>query len=129
MRTFIVDTNAFLRFLLDDIPEQKEAVETLFKNAENKKYTLIVPQIVVFEIYYSLEKYYHVPKEVIVTQLLFLVSNPCLQIQNRDMFQKALKMLLTTTVSFPDTFLAVTAAEKNAELFTFDKKLQKLKQA
>jgi hypothetical protein len=37
MKEVIVDTNVFLRFLLNDIPEQKRQGEKLFKQAKTRK--------------------------------------------------------------------------------------------
>jgi predicted nucleic acid-binding protein len=48
MKQKVVDANCFLRFLLNDIPEQAEEVEKLLSEAKNSKNTLFVPQIVLF---------------------------------------------------------------------------------
>lgn len=126
MKRLIVDTNAFLRFLLNDIPEQKTEVEELLQQAEKSKVVLIVPQIIVFEVHFILDKYYHFEKGEILKSLKSLVSTNYLQVENRETFLSALVIYSENNLSFVDCFIAADAEKQNAEVFTFDKKLGKL---
>lgn len=51
---FIVDTNPLLRLILDDNLEQVTVVEKLLIKAKNKKVSIIIPQVVIFEINFAL---------------------------------------------------------------------------
>lgn len=121
----IVDTNAFLRVLLGDIPVQKKAFENVLQKAKENHVHLLVPQIVIFEIEFVLRKYYHVPKEIVVEKLQKLVATSYLDIQDREVFIAALDHYSKKTISFVDCFLLCQAQESGAELFTFDKTPQK----
>lgn len=126
MRKIIVDTNAFLRFLLNDIPAQKITVEKLFIQAKEKNLKIIVPQIVLFEIEFVCRKYYNFSKEEIVDKLKSLVSVSYFKIQNKEIFKRAIQLFNTENLSLVDCFLLSYAKQKEAEIFTFDKTLKTL---
>ena len=127
MKKLTVDTNAFLRFILQDIPEQADEVEELFKKAQLKKIELFVPQIVIFEILHALEKYYSFPKNTVIEKLSSVISAKYLMIQNRILLKKALEIFKQKNLDLADCFIFAYSEDKNAELFTFDKALKKLK--
>ena len=122
-----MDTNAFVRFILQDIPEQADEVEELFKKAQLKKIELFVPQIVIFEILHALEKYYSFPKNTVIEKLSSVISAKYLMIQNRILLKKALEIFKQKNLDLADCFIFAYSEDKNAELFTFDKALKKLK--
>lgn len=126
MKQMIVDTNAFLRFLLDDIPEQKKTVERLLKQAEKSEVVLLVPQIVVFELQFILDKYYHFDKDKIIESLSSLIVADFLSVESKKVFIAALKLYTTENISFVDCFLIAKAQAEDAEIFTFDQKLKKI---
>jgi predicted nucleic-acid-binding protein len=126
MKTIVVDTNAFLRLLLNDIPEQRKATELLFQRAKRKKIRLYVTQIFLFEIDYILKKYYALEKDIVVEWLNGLLSTEYLDIESRATFRKAIVLYKRKNLSFTDCFLHSKAEELEAELFTFDKKLKKV---
>lgn len=126
MRSLVLDTNAFLRFLLNDISDQSNQVTELFKAAKANDLKIYVPQIVIFEITFALEKYYKFPKNQIVDKLGVLLTTPYLQIQDVKVFQEALILFNYKSVDFVDCFLTCFAQSKGTKLFTFDKNLQNL---
>src|SRR5258706_4721404 len=125
MKTIVVDTNAFLRFFLGDIPEQKKTCEKLLLEAKNHNITLIVPQVVLFEMNYVLEKLYHVKKNEVVGNLSYLINTDYLEVESKGAFLSALKMYSNNSLSLADCLIACIAQARNAEVFTFDKKLAK----
>lgn len=126
MRSIIIDTNGFLRALLNDIPEQAEKIKQLIKQAKKGQITIIVPQIVLFEIDFALEKYYKQNKQEVIEKLKSLLSASYFVIESRDIFQKALLFYSENNISFVDCFLLARAKLEEAELFTFDQKLVSL---
>ena len=127
MKTFVVDANAFLRFLLNDIPRQKKDFEKLLNQAKKSEIRLIVPQIVIFEINFTLGKYYGFTKEDIIEKLKTIIEAPYLQIADRHILRQAFKLHLKFNLSLTDCFIYCLAQEKDAQIFTFDKALKKLK--
>lgn len=127
MNRFLLDTNALLRFLLNDIPDQANQVEQLFQQAKDKQIQLILPQIIIFEIVFALEKYYKFQKEDIVGKMYSIVSATYLKVQNRIIFYQALKLWRDQkSISLVDCFLAIYASEHKSQVFSFDKDLNKL---
>jgi predicted nucleic-acid-binding protein len=127
MKQYIIDTNAFLRFFLDDNKKQKERIENLLKQAKQGEIALFVPQIIIFEIQFILDKYYHFDKQDIIEKLTALVSSSYLLVEKKDIFLFALTLYSKKNISFVDCFLASQSKAIEAELFTFDEKLRKVK--
>lgn len=127
MKVYVLDTNALVRFLLLDNPLQAREVEKLFIQAKNGKVRLVVPQIVIFEVFFTLGKFYNFSKEDIIEKTSPLITSLYLEIQNREIFIKALAFVKEyRNLSFADCFVMVWAKEISANLFTFDKKLAKI---
>lgn len=127
MKKFVVDANAFLRLFLNDIPEEADKVEYLFTKAKEDKVTLIVPQIIIFEIAFVLEKYYHFSRLEIIEKLKSVLATPYLKIQNRNIFKKATELFNTQSISLADCFLIFYAEQKYADIFTFDRRIKNLR--
>ena len=126
MKKVIIDTNALLRFLLDDIPSQKKATEQILIQARQKEITLHVAQAIIFEIDFILRKYYHFEKVVVIEHLKSLIATNYINIESQNVFNKALYTYAKNNISFVDSFLLAKAYLENAELFTFDQHIQKL---
>ncbi len=126
MKSIVLDTNALLRFLLNDIPSQRKLTEQLLNKAKNNQIKLIIVQAVVFEIDFILRKYYLFEKEVVLKQLKPLISTKYLGLEDRDIFSKALTIYEERNISFVDSFLLAKVKDLGGELFTFDQDLNKL---
>ena len=125
MRGIIVDTNVFLRFLLEDIPSHKKEAENLFRKAQKGRIEIIIPQIIVFEIEFILRKYYRFPVAEISSKIKSLLNAEYFQISERLLFLKSLEIYQSKNISFVDSFLVSFAELEGFELFSFDKKLLK----
>ncbi|OGH10449.1 MAG: hypothetical protein A2857_00035 [Candidatus Levybacteria bacterium RIFCSPHIGHO2_01_FULL_36_15] len=126
MKSVILDTNGFLRLLLNDNPEQADKVENLIKKAEAGQVNILVPQIIIFEINFILEKYYLLEKEEILEKLKSLASASYFVVESRDIFIRAFSLYKQNNVSLVDCFLVAKAFLEKAKLFTFDQKLHEL---
>jgi len=127
MKQIIADTNVYLRFLLDDVKEQVEVSEKLFRKASQKRIEIVVPQIVVFEIQFALDKYYGFSRGDMVEKIETILSADFLKVEERSVFLKCLTIYKENKISFVDSFLSAKAHAGKMELFSFDKKLVKLK--
>ena len=63
MRAVILDTNGFLRLILDDVKDQADRVEDIVKRAKKNQIRIFVPQIILFEMNFVLQKYYLFKKQ------------------------------------------------------------------
>lgn len=116
-----LDTNAILRLLINDIPQQHEAVKALLTKASSQ---LAVADTAIIELVFVLERYYGFSRQQAneaVIGLMQLKEISC----NRILFEKALPIYLNhAALSFEDCCLSTCATLNEAEpLWTFDKKL------
>lgn len=125
MKILVLDTNTLLRFLLNDVPSQTEEIIKKIKLAKLGKIKLLVPQIVIFEIVFALTKEYGFKSKEVLDVLRRILINKDLEIQDGDIFEQALG-IFSKKLSLADCFIYFFAKKKEADLFTFDKDLQKL---
>ncbi len=126
MTELVVDTNVFLRFLLGDVPSQYKEAKRLFTLAKKGQYKLHVPQIVIFEVFFALEKYYHFSRPRVLDKLKGILGAQYLIIQDRDIFNEAIKLAYKHNLSIADCFLVSFAKFQSSQLFSFDKDVVKL---
>jgi len=126
VKTYILDTNCILRYLLDDIKLQADKVGELFNKAKKEKLEVVLPQVVVFEVQFVLSSYYLQKRMNIADRIEILISLDFLKAESQDIFAKALKFYRENNISFVDSFLLSKCIIDKIDLFTFDKKLKNL---
>ncbi|MBI2020409.1 PIN domain-containing protein [Candidatus Daviesbacteria bacterium] len=127
MKSLLADANIFLRFFLNDVPAQQKKAAQLLQKAKDKKLNLVVPQIIIFEIEFILSKYYLFPKNEIIDRLQSIVGVAYLDIQDKEIFQRALNIYKEKNLSLVDCFLVAKSEIEEVDIFTFDQKLSALK--
>ena len=110
-----LDTNAILRYLLNDIPEQAEKNAQLIENG-SKSYPEIIAEVV-----YVLVKLYSVPREKI-SEIVAPITYE-IEFDNADVVRDALSNYSRTKFDFVDCLLIARNQILGEEIFTFDKKL------
>ncbi len=126
MRNYILDTNALLRYLTNDIPLQAQEVTELFAKVKRQEITVSIPAAVFLEAVFTLSKFYGEQKNEIGEQLFNIASNPILSIEKREIVIKALLLWKTEEVSFVDCLVLAQVWFEEKTLFTFDKRLERL---
>lgn len=123
--TFI-DTNYFLRFLLDDNHEQHLKAKKLILDASNGKKQLFTSIIVIFEIYWVLSSYYGKDKSAIAKVLRRLLDMEFIDLEERDDLVIAVKLYSKGIFCLEDCYNLTLARHLKAKSFaTFDQKLLK----
>jgi predicted nucleic acid-binding protein len=118
-----VDTNLFLRYLTNDVPEQADAVEELLIKAGEGELSLITNQLVIAEIVWTLESYYEAPKEDIKEKILVFLNSPGLKIVDAGMIMQAMGWYVEKNIDFNDAYHAAWMDAHNIDtVFTFDRK-------
>lgn len=92
--------------------------------AKNGKVKLIIPQIVIFEINFALKKFYNLEKENIIGKIGQIVSTEYVEVESRKLFLMAVGLYRRKNISLVDCFLIAKAEAEEADLFTFDQKLE-----
>jgi len=118
-----LDANVLLRLLLNDLPDQHQAVVNLFQDSHEQ---FAVADTAVIETIFVLERNYKFTRNAIVETIEGLMSLTEINC-NRPLFIKALPLFLKHPgLSFEDSCLATYAELNDAKpLWTFDQKLIK----
>ena len=121
------DTNAILRYLRKDVPEQVAAVRARLAQAQTGSLIVEIHPLVLAEVLYVLKSNYAQPRERIATVLLRFLDLPGIRVPEEDRVRKALARYRDHNVSFIDAFLATLGAETSHPIFSFDRGLDKFK--
>lgn len=114
----LLDANAALRYLLEDIQEQSDCVaETIEAGAE-------VTVEVLAECVYVLSGVYYVSRSDIAESLGILLDE--VTCRRKRVAAAALGLYSGSSFDFVDCVLAAEVSENGRETLTFDKKLQSL---
>lgn len=117
----IVDANVVLRYILDDHEELSAQAKTIIDN-----HTVEVPVEVLAEVVYVLTGVYHVNRQEITGGLIQFFNNTGCVLPHRNIVYKAFEFYGKSSLDFVDCILAAYNAVENAQVFTFDKPLNKL---
>jgi predicted nucleic acid-binding protein len=123
MTTAFVDTNVFVRFLTNDIPEKQARSAALFNQVRGGQLQLTTPASTIAEIVYVLHspRLYNKSRSEIVSMLLPLIKLTGLKLHHRHVIVKALTLYESTKLSFGDAMIAASLLSKQAKaLYSFD---------
>lgn len=126
MKKYFGDTNLFLRFLLPEPSRQKEEAQRYFQDAKARKITIIVCQLIIFEVCFALEKYYQQSRLEVYRHLKNIASASYFIVEEREIFLEALEIYKNKNVDFVDAFLFCKARSQNAQVLSFDKDFKKI---
>ena len=114
----VLDTNAVLRFLLqDDVEKASYVCSTL------ERKTCLFPLEVLAEAVYVLAKNYKIERMLIQQKLLGFLRNKNVRIPNQEVVETALHHFGETTFDFVDCLMIGYAHVEGHQILTFDKKL------
>jgi len=118
-----VDTNIFLRFLLDDHPRKTEAIDGLFARAEAGEFTLVTTELALAEIVWVLETSYEQGREAIAAMIEALLAQPGIEVLGGELAAAALETYRTTRLDFVDAWLLARMAEQGfTDIYSYDRK-------
>ena len=118
MQKIIIDANAILRYILDDIKVQADSVESVLRDGN----VLILPEVMA-EVVYVLTKYYNQPRDTAVECLLeFLEDANC----GSEVLRHAVETFGKSKYDFVDCLLYEYSKQADYKVFTFDKDLKSL---
>ena len=116
----IIDANIILRYLLNDVVElAAESKYILEKNDVN------IPNEVIAEVVYVLQKVYKVSRNKISTILNNLLNFGNIELDNKRIILEAFEIYKKSSLDFVDCILCAHKIVNNTDVKTFDKKLLK----
>lgn len=123
-----LDANVILRFLTNDHADQSKRATDLFASVEAGKIRLIVLEVVLAEVVWTLESFYGKSRSQIASQLTALLSHDGIIMANKPIVLEALLMYDSKKFSFADALQAAYARVKGpAEIYSFDQGLDRVK--
>ena len=121
--TVFADTNLFLRYLTNDIPEQAEAFERLLHQAKAGEVALVTNSLVLAEIVWTLESFYNLAKEGIQAKIMAILNTPGLEVSEGELLLKAALWYAEKNVDFIDAYNAAWMTDRGIGIAcTFDRK-------
>jgi predicted nucleic acid-binding protein len=118
-----VDTNLFLRYLTNDVPEQADAVEELLHKAANGEVTLLTNSLVIAEIVWTLESFYQLERADIREKVVAILNTPGLKVVDADLVLQAITGYVEKNVDFIDAYnVAWMLSHGITSAYTFDRK-------
>lgn len=125
MKELYLDTNVVLRYLLGDIPDQFKEAKKIIEAIENGDTTGFLSILVINELIWILEKYYHLKRNVYIPKLLklFLIDRIKIMEVKKDILTKILERMQKQKIDFTDLYLAHSAPKQ--QIVSFDEDLKK----
>ncbi|MFH0728138.1 MAG: PIN domain-containing protein [Pseudomonadota bacterium] len=122
-----VDTNIFLRFLVNDDPAKADACEAMFRSAIAGEETLFTSEMVIAEIVWVLESYYELKKCDIRKSVEKILNTRNLNCPNREIIINALSLYDEKNMDYIDAYNAfVLKLHEISELYSYDKHFDRL---
>lgn len=122
-RRVFVDTNVFLRFFTNDLPDKAAAVEHLFRRAAAGEIELVTNHLVLAELVWVLESYYHLTRAEVEERVMAVALMEGLTLPDADLVTEALYSYVQANVDFIDAFNAAWMRQRRIDrVCTFDVK-------
>ncbi len=126
MKSYLVDSNFFLRYVLKDNLVMWKKSDNYFRKAKKGSIHLIFLSEVVLEIEYVLRKLYSLPRIEIQSNLLKLINASYIEIRNKEMLRLAFNYYIERSIDLVDLLLYFSSKNENIEILSFDKDYKKL---
>lgn len=121
-----VDTNYFLRFLLNDNVEQHNQAKKFFNLGAQAKHKLFSSSIVFFEIYWVFYSFYGKNKNELCSLLKNILRLEFIDFEERDILYEAIDLFNDGNLSLEDCYNLYYAKHRKAtDIKTFDQIIHK----
>ena len=122
-----VDTNYFIRLLVEDDKRQLKIAKELFLKGANQEVELVTSSVVIFETYWALKSIYKLSKAKLAEGLKVILGMPFIKLPERNILVEALELHEETAVELVDCYHLILARELRCDdVASFDRKLRRL---
>ena len=123
----IIDANIVLRFLTNDIPKQADRCTGLLKRIESGLEEAWLPDLVLADIVWTLEKFYKQPKQRIQELLIAILELKGLRHNNKKISKLAFQLYVEKKIDWTDAFVAAQMiTQKKFEIYSYDSDFDKV---
>lgn len=126
MRTYQLDTNVILRYLIGDDKQKVKLIQNIKSRAKAGEIDLLLTEPIILESAATLRNYFKYSREKISELLTILCSLDWLTVENKGIVISAIHDYETTGLDFSDCLLLARVKVFGHKIFTFDKKLMEI---
>ena len=123
----LIDTNVLVRFFTGQPHAMAIKANRLMERADQGKIVLVVLPVIVAELVYTIESFYHVERREVATKLLSLLQSRGIEIVEAARISNALQRCCEQNAHFADAYLAASALELGSPIASFDRDFDKFK--
>ena len=116
----LLDTNVIVRFLIGDDPPKATRAVRLMESVERHKEEIEIPEAVVTETVWTLEKFYKVPRSEIAQKLIAILSYKGVQVVSPESVIFGLQHFADSRADFVDCLLTANSKLRKIPVYTFD---------
>ncbi len=117
-----IDTNIFLRHLLQDHPEHSQRSTRFLQRIEDGELKGHTADTVIFEAVFTLQRFYKQPRSLIRDALLPLIELPGIVLPGKRRYQQVFKYYVELNLPFADAYHAVLAERLGLDfVLSFDR--------
>jgi len=127
MKKYLVDSNVFVRYLINDEPLQYRDAEKFFSSARNETIKMFVLSEVILEVEYVLRKVYKISRKDISEKLLSILKMKYLHIEKQESLISSLKFYVKSNVDLVDALVYVESRKRDLIVLSFDNDFKKIK--
>ena len=122
-----IDANVILRYLTNDVPEQAKQAEELLNRVEVGNEDVFLPDIILADIIWILEKYYKQTREDIREWITAILSLQGLTFSDKEMALNALDIYVAKKIDWSDASAAIQMVQRDiTEIYSFDKQFDRI---
>ncbi len=123
MNDYFIDTNIFLRFLTDDVPEQVEAIDRLLTRVEKGALELHTSVLTIAEVVWTLESYYGLRPDDVRNKVIGILNTKGLHVENAELIAQAMGIYVYANIDFVEAYNGLWMRERGINTaITFDTK-------
>ncbi|MCL6446552.1 MAG: PIN domain-containing protein [Armatimonadetes bacterium] len=123
----VIDANILLRFLLNDLPEQANRCAMLLKRVEAGREEVLLPDLVLADVVWTLEKFYKQPKVKIRDLLMPILNLRGLRFSSKEAGRQAFHFYTEKNLDWTDAFIAAQMLAKGrTQIYSYDHDFQKV---
>lgn len=122
-----LDTNVFLRHLLQDEPRLSAKATAIFAKIEQGELQVRTSETVIFEAVFTLQKSYRQPRDLIARGVLSLLELPGIALPGKRTYREAFDLYCQSSLGFADCYhVALMRHWRTSEILSFDTHFDKV---
>lgn len=123
----VIDANIVLRFLTNDEPEMAQDCEMLLQRVEENKEQVYMPDIILADIVWTLEKFYKLSKPKICALLLPIIGLKGLRCNSKSSIRQAFDLYVENNIDWTDAFVAACMLSSGQNIiYSYDRDFDKV---